>query len=278
MPALKRANFQLVFLLEAKMGFVIAPNARQHLARIKNLITFKSKNLWMATVLSTHRLVDGVKNIPFVVRRRLTPVRVVVGLAVLAAAVTPATHYFIEKGRHLDTRRAYRALSVTSASELSFLRSSVGELLDHQTRLTNQLLEAGSAVEAGGKVHVRVLATGYSSSVFETDDTPFITATNTRTRSGVLALSRDLLRRFTPGAPFSFGDRVHVSGLGDFIVEDVMNARWTQRVDVWFPSRGEAIHFGLREAVLSRNLEEDRWLIDGILSERAATKTAANGL
>ena len=57
-----------------------------------------------------------------------------------------------------------------------------------------------------------------------------------------------------------------------------MNARWTQRVDVWFPSRGEAIHFGLREAVLSRTVEEDRWITDDMLTERAATKTAANGL
>ncbi len=278
MPALKRANFQLVFLLEAKMDFVIAPNARQHLARIKNLITFKSKNLWMATVLSTRRIADGVKNIPFAIHRRMTPVRVVVGLAVLAAAVTPSALYFIEKGRHLDTRLAYRTLSVTSASELSFFRSSVVNLLDQQTRLTSQLLETGNTVEANGKIHVRVVATGYSSSVLETDDTPFITATNTRTRSGVLALSRDLLRRFTPGAPFSFGDRVHISGLGYFVVEDVMNARWTQRVDIWFPSRGEAIHFGLREAVLSRIVEENRWLADAILTERAATKTAANGL
>jgi 3D (Asp-Asp-Asp) domain-containing protein len=278
MPALKRANYQLVFLLEAKMDFVIAPNARQHLARIKNLITFKSKTLWMTTVLQTHRLADGVTNIPFAVHRRMTPVRVVVGLAVLAATITPATLYFIEKGRHIDTRLAYRTLSVTSASELSFLRSSVSELIDHQARLTHQLLEAGNTVEADGKVHVRVVATGYSSSVIETDDTPFITATNTRTRNGVLALSRDLLRRFTPGAPFSFGDRVHISGLGYFVVEDVMNARWTQRVDVWFPSRGEAIHFGLRDVVLSRNLEEDRGIVDGMLSERTVTKTAANGL
>ena len=260
------------------MDFVIAPNARQHLARIKNLITFKSKNLWMATVLSTHRIADGVKIIPFVIRRRMTPVRVVVGLAVLVAAVTPTALYFIEKGRHIDTRLAYRTLSVTSANELSFLRSSVGNLVDQQTRLTSQLLETGNTVEADGKVHVRVVATGYSSSVFETDDTPFITATNTRTRKGVLALSRDLLSRFTPGAPFSFGDRVHVSGLGYFVVEDVMNARWTQRVDVWFPSRGEAIHFGLRDVVLSRNLEEDRGIVDGMLSERTVTKTAVNGL
>ena len=35
----------------------------------------------------------------------------------------------------------------------------------------------------------------------ETDDTPFLTAMCTVTAPGVIALSRDLLRTFTPGAP-----------------------------------------------------------------------------
>lgn len=246
--------------------------------KIKNLINFKSRHLWVTAVLWTHRIADAVKSVPFFVNRRMTPVRIVVAAALLAAVFTPTTLFFIEKGRHHDTRRAYRALTATSATELSYLRSSVGELLDQQSHLTSRLLETGNTVKTGGKVLVKVEATGYSSSVFETDNTPFITATNTTTRNGILALSRDLLREFTPGAPFSFGDRVHVSGLGDFLVEDVMNARWTQRVDVWFPSRSEAIHFGLREVVLSRTLEENRRIVDGILSERAATKTASNGL
>jgi 3D (Asp-Asp-Asp) domain-containing protein len=101
-----------------------------------------------------------------------------------------------------------------------------------------------------------VIATGYSSSIYETDSTPFITASNTRTREGILALSRDLLKRYTPGAPFDFGDRVHVPGLGEFIVEDSMNSRWNNRIDIWFPSRLEAVRFGVKEVYL-RTIDED---------------------
>jgi 3D (Asp-Asp-Asp) domain-containing protein len=275
---LERANVRLVFLLEAKMGLVVAPYARQHKKEIKASILLKSKQAWMAAVLLAHRIIGGVLSVPSFVQHRLTPAKVVVWLSVAAAIAAPSALYLAERGHHQDTRRAYRALSVLSASELSFLRLSVGELLDQHSDLTNRLLAAGGTIETDDRVCVKVVATGYSSSVFETDNTPFITAANTRTRNGIIALSRDLLKEFTPGAPFSFGDRVHVSGFGDFIVEDVMNARWTQRVDVWFPSRSEAIRFGHRELVLSRTLDEDPRSNNNVLTERAAAKTAVNEL
>jgi 3D (Asp-Asp-Asp) domain-containing protein len=114
--------------------------------------------------------------------------------------------------------------------------------------------------------------------VAETDTTPFITAANTSTRLGVLAVSRDLLSEYTPGAPFSFGDRAHISGLGDFLVEDVMSARWTNRIDVWFPTREQAVRFGLREVVLSRTLDEGRRGADEILSWNLPAELDSGGL
>jgi hypothetical protein len=63
---------------------------------------------------------------------------------------------------------------------------------------------------------IPVTVTGYSSTSDQTDTTPFITASNTRVRTGVIALSRDLLREFTPGAPFGYGDRVEIEGVGVF--------------------------------------------------------------
>jgi len=93
---------------------------------------------------------------------------------------------------------------------------------------------------------LRVLATAYSSAVEETDDSPGLTATNAATRQGIIALSRDLLREFTPGAPFGFGDHVEIPGVGRFVVEDTMSPRYAHRVDIWCPTRDEAMAWGTR--------------------------------
>jgi 3D (Asp-Asp-Asp) domain-containing protein len=104
---------------------------------------------------------------------------------------------------------------------------------------------------SGREVTVSLTVTGYTSREQETDDTPFITAANTRTRPGVIALSRDLLRRYTPDAPFAFGDVIHISGVGDFIVEDSMHGRWERRADIWFESLDAARAFGRRTLVIT---------------------------
>lgn len=103
-----------------------------------------------------------------------------------------------------------------------------------------------------GLATVRVTITGYSSSAGETDSSPGLTAANTRVRHGVMALSQDLLREFTPGAPFGFHDRVEIPGLGQFMVEDTMHPRWTRRADLWFPSRSMALQWGRRTRQIYR--------------------------
>jgi len=83
-----------------------------------------------------------------------------------------------------------------------------------------------------------VPATGYSSTVDQTDDTPFIGAAGTHVRDGVIAAN------FLP-----FGTTVKIPDLyGNklFVVEDRMNKRYSHRIDVWFPTRNEALKFGLR--------------------------------
>lgn len=94
-------------------------------------------------------------------------------------------------------------------------------------------------------------STAYNSTPGQTDATPFITATGTRTRPGVIALSRDLLRIFP------YGTRVMIEDLSGryssmlknrvFIVEDTMAARKTNSVDVWMPTRSEALNWGARQ-------------------------------
>ncbi|MBC7646067.1 MAG: 3D domain-containing protein [Pseudopedobacter sp.] len=96
-----------------------------------------------------------------------------------------------------------------------------------------------------------VRSTAYNSMPGQTDSSPFVTATGTRTRFGVVALSRDLLR-FIP-----YGSRIKIQDLSGssynrmlantvFVVEDTMNARMRGKVDVWMSTRSQAMNWGSR--------------------------------
>lgn len=74
----------------------------------------------------------------------------------------------------------------------------------------------------------------------QTDATPDILASGKKIKirtAGLyryIAVSRDLLSRW--GGPLSYGDIVYIKNAGElsgyYIVEDTMNARWTNRVDI----------------------------------------------
>ncbi len=105
------------------------------------------------------------------------------------------------------------------------------------------------AVRVGGKSAV-VRATAYNSAPNQTDSTPFITATGTRTHFGVVALSRDLLAKFPYGTKLKIEDlsgRYQNLLAGQvFIVEDTMHPRKRGTVDVWMTTRGQALSWGAR--------------------------------
>jgi 3D (Asp-Asp-Asp) domain-containing protein len=106
-------------------------------------------------------------------------------------------------------------------------------------------------------------STAYNSHASQTDRTPFITATGARTRFGVIALSRDMLR------VIPYGSLVRIEDLGAwgsgrgrgtynrmlsgvlFQVEDTMHPRKVRTVDVWFYSRSQAIQWGARQVKLT---------------------------
>ncbi len=89
--------------------------------------------------------------------------------------------------------------------------------------------------------------TGYSSSPDETDDDPWITAYNTRVRDGIVA-SNVLPFGTKIKIPSLFGDKI-------FIVEDKMNPRYGEHIDVWFPTKWQAQQFGVHFDVLVEILE-----------------------
>ena len=90
-----------------------------------------------------------------------------------------------------------------------------------------------------GENYCAITVTAYSSTHDQTDSTPFITAAGTYVRDGVIACN------FLP-----FGTRVQFPDLyGDkiFVVEDRLAWRNSHKIDIWFPSRWQALHFGVRK-------------------------------
>lgn len=103
----------------------------------------------------------------------------------------------------------------------------------------NSLLPSSPLPEPKVIKTINVIITAYSSTPEETDSTPFITASNTTVRDGVIA--NNLL---------PFGTRVRIPELyGDkiFTVEDRMSRKkGDYHFDIWFPSKKEAKIFGAK--------------------------------
>lgn len=86
---------------------------------------------------------------------------------------------------------------------------------------------------------IEVMATAYSSSVDETDDTPFITASGDYVAEGIIA-NNGLPFGSLVKLPDLFGEKI-------FIVKDRMHPRKTStQVDIWFPSKSSALKFGAK--------------------------------
>lgn len=98
------------------------------------------------------------------------------------------------------------------------------------------IASSDNSVETPEVSSMEVVITAYSSTPGQTDNTPFITASGSYVRSGVVAAN------FLPFGtkiklPEIFGDRI-------FTVEDRTHEKYNDRVDIWFPSKAEAIKFG----------------------------------
>ena len=90
---------------------------------------------------------------------------------------------------------------------------------------------------------IQVIVTGYSSSTWETDDNPYITAAGTWVRDGIIANNW-----------YPFGTKIRMPELfGEkvFVVEDRMSWRKGEyHIDIWFPSYWEALNFGTKKTYI----------------------------
>ncbi|MDD4531100.1 MAG: 3D domain-containing protein [Candidatus Pacebacteria bacterium] len=90
---------------------------------------------------------------------------------------------------------------------------------------------------------IKVIATAYSSTEWQTDDTPFITANGSEVRDGIIA--NNMLPFGTEiKLPELYGNKV-------FTVEDRMHSRKSKyQIDIWFPTLEEAKAFGVKETYI----------------------------
>lgn len=132
----------------------------------------------------------------------------------------------------------YRFLVVSEDSQASLqraaeqLQESTESLtraeaqLERDDRLISQLL---SGWDRSAPVFQRqVDVTSYTSRPEETDSDPYITACNTPVTVGGIAVSRDLFDELG-----GCGRPLVLAGYGGFFVNDKMNARFTDTVDIW---------------------------------------------
>lgn len=109
-----------------------------------------------------------------------------------------------------------------------------------------------------GREVLEVTMTAYSSTVDQTDDSPFTTSTLQPVRSGIVAVSRDLLAEQLP-----YGTTLRVleaHGEGEkcgawqipmlLEVQDTMHLRKRNQIDLWLPSRNEALQWGYCQATV----------------------------
>lgn len=105
------------------------------------------------------------------------------------------------------------------------------------TTMVTAMTPTGATVPVLHKFYT-VQVSGYNSEVAQTDDNPFITASGTHVRDGVVATNM-----------FPFGTAIKIPSLyGNkiFVVEDRMNSRYQNNVDIWFADKTEALKLGRR--------------------------------
>lgn len=135
-----------------------------------------------------------------------------------------------------------------------------GRKIDQLARTQDQTLKIASSqisklkaataeIEAVRKaLHIqdvqKVTVTAYTPSVDECDNDPEITASMKHIRPGTVAVSRDLFKK-----GWVFGKKIYIQGIGIFEILDLMNERYTDRIDIVMFSKKDAEEFGVKSRI-----------------------------
>ena len=148
----------------------------------------------------------------------------------LLIALAGINFIFTAKSATLATADAVPSITVNSAQDMAISNGAVLAKASFPEAETSYYIKPKKTVE--------MIVTAYSSSVNQTDSTPYVTASGTFVRPGVAASN-----------VLPFGTKFRIPGIfGDtvFTIEDRMNKRYNGKncMDIWFESRGKAQSFG----------------------------------
>ena len=128
------------------------------------------------------------------------------------------------------------------ATGLVFCGTLVSQANFLEIRSDSNVCSKDNVVENQKSVRrIKVILTAYSSTIGQTDDTPFITANGTYVHDGIVANN---------GLPFGTQIKIpELYGNKVFSVEDRMHWRMGDyHFDVWFPTYEQAKNFGVKYA------------------------------
>ncbi|MDY0273815.1 MAG: 3D domain-containing protein [Desulfomicrobium sp.] len=140
---------------------------------------------------------------------------------------------------------AYVSATTKAVAEVEAVEESyLAEVEKLNQKIDNERQKLAHQSEILRKIQVKdVTLTAYSPRVVECGPNPTITASMTKVRPGIVAVSWDLYEQ-----GWVFGKKVYVQGHGVFEIADLMHKRFTDRVDIFFPKTEDAVQFGVQQA------------------------------
>lgn len=131
------------------------------------------------------------------------------------------------------------AMLLTGQTIINTTSAKATQVAEAMTTDTPVVAKAAEPEKPAPRRVIYVTVTAYSSTPDQTDDTPFTTANGTHVHDGVIAANF-----------LKFGTKVCLpdySGEKEFTVEDRMHPRFSDRMDIWFPTREQATNFGIKK-------------------------------
>lgn len=132
-------------------------------------------------------------------------------------------------------------LGITKMQQTKTDPLSISELATIQGNSLLAISNPSDPIKPAKKV--KVVITAYSSTTWQTDDTPFVTASGKTVEEGIVA-NNFLAFGTEIRIPELYGDKV-------FVVEDRMNWRkGYYHIDIWFPEYEQAKDFGAKNTYI----------------------------